>query len=112
MSDIPSSTTESIAWVRRVDRALGHAAAEVRLLGAVTPIDVERERSRLIRAFEAGREATPRWEYPRGTRAIVREHLAAAEAELRGVDGLLAVAYAARAAEVALEAAAADAAGT
>ena len=102
---------EHPSWVRRVDRPLARAAAEVRLLGAVTPTNAERERTRMIAEVEAGGDARPRWEYARAHDSV-REHLAEAEAALRGETGALAEAYAARVAEVRLEAEMATVAGT
>jgi hypothetical protein len=77
----------------------------------VTPTNAERERARMIAAVESGGEARPRWEYAK-SRDSSREALAAADAALRGERGPLADAYAARIAEIALEAEIATLAGT
>lgn len=106
------SPHEIAPWTRRVDRLLARAAREVRLLGAVTPVDVERERARVEAAFAAGRDARPDWRYARAPRTDARELAAAALRELQGAGGPLAEAYAARAAEIDLEARLAEAAGT
>ncbi len=100
-------------WTRRVDRLLVRAMREVRLLGAVTAVDAERERARIIAAFEAGAVTEPRWEYAHSPRTEARELLAAAERELRDTEpSALKHAYDARITELDLETELADAAGS
>lgn len=100
-------------WTQHVDRALAAAARAVRLLGVVTPINADEERARAVAAFEAGRDASPRWEYRRDARADIDERLAAASRTLaREAQGELADLYAARVEEIALEARIAAAVGT
>ncbi len=99
--------------IARFDPVLMEAAREVQLLGAVTPIDASSERARLAAAFESGRDITPGWIYPRAIRTSVRRGLDAVDRELAHEPPTPLVAlYRARARELALEAAIAEAAGT
>jgi len=65
-----------------IERLVTHAAREVQLLAALTPIDAHAERARLIRDVLAKRPATPRWTYaPRAHDELIGA-LDAAEAML------------------------------
>jgi hypothetical protein len=97
------------------DRALSRAASVIRLLGAVAPRNGDAERARVIAAFEAGGEARPRWTYSPSEQVELARELDAISLGLEaiwiGEGEPLAGVYAARAAEMALEARLASAAG-
>jgi hypothetical protein len=96
-----------------IDRALAQAAREVRLLGAVTPLDAAKERARLAAAAEAGGAIVPRWSYPPQDRRRVRLGLDELVRVLLPLSGLpLAALFLARARELAEEAALVDAIGS
>lgn len=100
-------------WTARIDAALERAAAAIRLLAAVTPENVVAERARLVALAESGGTLAPAWKYRRVTTGEARPLL---DAVLRALDAVasepLAAVYRARAEELALEAAIAEAAGT
>ena len=89
-------------------RPLLAAAARVRLLGAVAPVDADAERARLIAEATAGRDAVPRWSYPREDLDPLARDLELLAAELetdaQDRDAPLSLLYSARARELGLEA--------
>jgi hypothetical protein len=99
-------------WLFRAERLLIEAVRSVRLLGSVVPRNAAPERLRLIQAFEAGGEATPRWTYARTDHSALRKALARAAARLGTEPHPIAQLYAARARELEIEAALASEAGT
>jgi hypothetical protein len=95
-----------------LDRALAGAAREVRLLAAVTPLNLGDERIRLAEEIRRGRPAVPRFVYARSTRTDLRRLLdALADAVPDHVDGPLSSLYQERIAELSLEAQIAESAG-
>jgi hypothetical protein len=96
-----------------LDRALGQAVREVRLLGAVTPTNLTEERERLARDLERGRPATPRYVYAPVQRMELRRMLEALTSRVDDVmPASLARVYRARIAELDLEARIAEASGS
>ena len=74
-----SGLQEQGAGLRRaVERLVLLASREVQLLGSLTPVDAHRERTRLVEALEAGREASPQWTYARVAHDDLRRALEAA----------------------------------
>ena len=100
------------AWVSSSDRALTMAAAQVRLIRAVTPTNTDDELAALAEAFERKAPRLPRWRYD--APAIAPELARALEelAVFLEKEPPLGPLYAARARELRLEAALVDAAGT
>lgn len=85
------------------DRALSLVLDEVRLIHAATAENAASELARLCEAWEAGREARPRFRYPKvPVRPELRGALERLAEALEG-EGPLGVVYAARARELALE---------
>jgi hypothetical protein len=96
-----------------IDRLVVRAAREIQPLATVTPIDVRRERDRLVGELLAGRRPVPRWRYvPRGHDEL-RRALDAAERRLaHRVEGALEGLYLGKIRELSLEAAICASAGT
>jgi hypothetical protein len=95
-----------------LDRALARAVQEVRLLAAVTPLNLASERIRLLRELERGGAAVPRFVYARSTRTLLLRALdAMAQSLLRHVDGPLESLYGERIDELRIEAHIAESAG-
>lgn len=85
----------------------------VRLLGTMAPRNAPAERARLVAAWEAGREERPRWSYVRADHSDLARALEKEAEALEKEEGTpLALAYAARARELALEAELSSAVGT
>jgi hypothetical protein len=104
--------TATPRWIADADRALGGAAARVRVLAASTPSNLAAELARLEGAWARGVEEAPRFTYAplEDVGALPSELLRAGEAlEARGELGAV---YAARARELASEAALAASVGT
>jgi hypothetical protein len=78
-------SVEERPWMSRVSRVLASAAREVRMLSALTPLDAQLERERLIAEVLSGRAAIPRWTYARRP----QEHLAMLRRALDAAFGLL-----------------------
>lgn len=78
----------------------------------MAPRNAAQERARLVSAWESGDEAAPRWSYARTDHAELRAALEEETRRLEEEETPLGRAYAARAAELALEAALASAVGT
>ena len=104
------------AWMKPAERLLDEAMGRIRLLGAVTPIEASRERARLISAFERGDAARPEWRYVSVAHDDLRRALDALVFEIEAAEGpsggALGRVYAARARELAEEAALAAQAGS
>jgi hypothetical protein len=99
--------------LRALDGPLHRISREVRLLGAVTPLDAARERARLVAAFERGDGTDPRWRYAPLELPDARRQLLALSERVDAMPGSpLARLYAARVRELACEAALVDAIGT
>src|SRR3954454_6516707 len=94
----------SRGWLASADRALGLATDRIRLIRAVTPVNVREELGRLEQAFAQGAPRPPRWSYER--RPIEVELPRALETRARFVEGEgpLGARYAERARELSLEA--------
>jgi hypothetical protein len=100
-------------FTRSIARLLLPAARAVKLLAAVAPTNVVSERARLMAAFAAGGEATPRWAYARAERLDAEAMIITAERALARVEASpLRDLYAARIEELALEIALAGAVAT
>jgi hypothetical protein len=100
-------------WLAPVERLLARAIAETKLLGVATPLGAEEERARLVAAIDAGRRPAPRWTYaPMPEADALRRALDDAANALARIASPLALAYAARARELALEVELAGAVGT
>jgi len=96
-----------------VERLVLLASREVKLLASLTPLDAHRERTRLVEALEAGREAAPRWRYVRAPHDDLRRALDDAERGLaEDAETSLDRLYLDRVRELALEAELCAAAGT
>src|SRR5580658_7596712 len=92
--------------LRALDGPLHRISREVRLLGAVTPLDAARERARLVAAFERGDGTDPRWRYAPLELPDARRQLLALSERVDAMPGSpLARLYAARVRELACEAA-------
>jgi len=99
----------------QVEHLLATAMRTVRLLGSVVPRNALEERARILAALKAGRIAMPRWTYARHSHTTVQRALEHAGEHLMRLDHEahpIAQLYAARARELAIEAAIASAAGT
>src|SRR5262250_813067 len=99
-------------WVLRATAALAEAGGRVRVIAASTPGNLRRELGRLEQAWRATGEEAPRFAYEappdhRGLRGVL--DAIAGELESRGDLGAI---YAARAREMADDAALCEAAGT
>jgi len=95
-----------------LDRALARAAREVRLLAAVTPLNLADERVRLARELERGGPAVPRFVYARSARSELRRALdAMARAVPEEVSAPLSLLYRERIEELSVEAQIAESAG-
>lgn len=95
-----------------IERLVAHAAHEVQMLAALTPLQAYRERERLVRTLQQKKRASPRWAYTPIAHDELRRALDAAERVLaRGADPLQ-VLYLSRVRELSLEAALCAAAGT
>lgn len=70
----------------RVETVAIECARELRLLGAVTPVNAREERERLERAFAQGREVAPRWLYSAHDVRSIRERLAAVHIGAKSFD--------------------------
>lgn len=94
------------------ERTLRRAERQVALIDSCVPLNAREERERLLAAWQAGRVEVPRWVLPeRASLAELRRELdevATFAARAGGLEGL----YAARAEELALEAALVEARGT
>jgi hypothetical protein len=100
-------------WLEPIERLVARAAREVRLLAALTPLEVERERARLVAALRSGGRAVPRWRYAPVGHDEVRRALDAAERLLVPEShGPIEALYLARVRELSVEAALCAAAGT
>ncbi len=109
----PMTDADAPRWTVAADRLLLRAMRETKLLGVATPIDADVERERLARAFTSGQVAWPRWSYrPLEGAGALAGALEALARELEGETSPLGLAYAARARELAREAAMAGAVGT
>jgi hypothetical protein len=98
---------------RPIARLLLPAARAVKLLAAVGPTNVVGERARLMVAFAAGGEATPRWTYARAERLDAEAMVITAERALGRIEASPhRDLYAARIEELALEIALATAVAT
>ncbi|HEY1697664.1 MAG TPA: tyrosine/phenylalanine carboxypeptidase domain-containing protein [Polyangiaceae bacterium] len=99
--------------LRAVARLVLHASRAVQMLGALTPQDAHRERTRLVGALSAGRPAVPRWTYAPWDGDDVRRALDAAERAIarEAAPGLEALMLE-RVRELSLEASLCAAAGT
>jgi hypothetical protein len=96
-----------------LDRGLGQAVREVRLLLAVTPRNLTEERERLRRELADGRAPVPRYEYVPAKRTELRRLLESLAARVHNaVPKSLANTYEARIAELDLEARIAEASGS
>lgn len=95
-----------------IERLLLRAAAEVRLLGALTPTAADGERERLTADLRRGRCPLPRWAYAPAHHDELRYALDAAERELGRSGEPLHRVYHARLRELSVEAALSAAAGT
>lgn len=96
-----------------IQRLVAHAARKVQLLAALTPLEVKRERARLVAALRSGARAVPRWEYAPVGHDEVRRALDAAERLLVPEShGPLEALYLARVRELSVEASLCAAAGT
>lgn len=100
-------------WMEPIRRLVAHATREVQLLAALTPLEVKRERARLVGVLRSGDRAVPRWEYAPVGHDEVRRALDAAERLLVPEShGPLEALYLARVRELSVEAALCAAAGT
>jgi hypothetical protein len=96
-----------------IERLVTHAARQVQLLSALTPVEAQVERARLVGELRAGRWPRPRWRYAPQNHDRLRRTLEAAETALaRGRPTPLEAVYLARVRELSLEAALCTAAGT
>ncbi|MDP8999973.1 MAG: flavohemoglobin expression-modulating QEGLA motif protein [Myxococcota bacterium] len=95
-----------------IERLVAHAAREVQMLAALTPLQAYRERQRLVGAIQSGKPALPRWTYAPVAHADLRSALAAAERVLARGGEPLQLLYLGRVRELSLEAALCAAAGT
>jgi hypothetical protein len=96
-----------------IERLVAHAAAEVRLLATLTPLNAEEERGRLTADLRAGRAPMPRWKYaPRDTTSLRRALEGAEWALDRLGPSPLSGAYRARVLELCIELALCAAAGS
>src|SRR5258706_11936659 len=92
-------------WLGPVQSLLARAPGETKLLGIATPINAAEERARLVAALESGHPELPRWRYAAMDGAdALRRALDAAGHALDAIGSPLALAYAARARELAIEA--------
>jgi hypothetical protein len=95
-----------------LDRALARAVHEVRLLAAVTPVNLQAERVRLAVELERGEAALPRFVYAPSARTDLRRALDAMAEALSGeVDAPLETLYRERIEELSLEARIAESVG-
>jgi hypothetical protein len=100
------------AWVSGADRALTLAAAQIRVIRAVTPANADTERAALEEDFRRGAPRAPTWRYdPLPVPADLPRALEAL-ATFMDKEPPLGPIYAARARELCLEAAIVDATGT
>lgn len=99
-------------WLIRAERLLIEAVRSVRLLGSVVPRNAAQERARLVEAFEAGQQPTPRWSYARSDHMALRKALARAAHRLETEAHPVGKLYAERARELEIEAALASEVGT
>jgi hypothetical protein len=114
-TDVAPPTSPGPAWLRQeaIDRLVTRAAREIQPLSTLTPVDVRRERNRLVDELTARRRAMPRWTYAPRNHDELRRALDAADRRLTAtVDGALDELYLARIRELSLEAALCAAAGT
>jgi hypothetical protein len=95
-----------------IEQLVIHAAREVQLLAALTPVEAHRERARLGADLRAKRSAVPRWTYWPVRHDGLRHALDAAERVLCRSSDPEHVLYLARVRELALEAALCAAAGS
>jgi len=98
-----------VPLLEEVDRALAELAPAVRLLAAVTPVNVRAESQRLRAAFAADGEALPRWRYTTPTPPLAA--LGRLSRLVRSCEGALVGLYAARIDELILEARMVEAVG-
>ena len=109
----PSTPRTPGAWLGPIERLVVHAAREVRLLAALTPVDAHLERARLVRAVAGKRPAVPRWTYaPRSHEELLHALGAAAAMLEKGDETPLEALYLARIRELSVEATLCAAAGT
>jgi hypothetical protein len=97
-----------------IDRLIARAAREVQVLAALTPVEAQRERTRLVAQVRAGKPAQPTWTYAPTSHVALRAALEAAETELarRCTASAVEVLYLERLRELCLETAICEAAGT
>jgi hypothetical protein len=95
-----------------IEQLVIHAAREVQLLAALTPVDAHRERARLVAEFCAKRSASPRWTYLPAAHDALRRALDAADRTLSRSSDPGHLLYLARLRELALEAALCASVGT
>lgn len=109
----PLAERDDAGYLGPIERLVAHAAGEVRLLAALTPLNAPQERARLTADLRAGRPLVPRWTYaPRDHEGLRRALDAAVGALERLADAPLAGEYQARVRELSLELALCAAAGT
>ncbi|HEX3769569.1 MAG TPA: tyrosine/phenylalanine carboxypeptidase domain-containing protein [Polyangiaceae bacterium] len=95
-----------------VERLLARAAHEIRVLSALTPLDAQAERARLIEAVRAGERPEPRWRYAVRPHDELRRALDTVESILeRGAHSPAESLFLERARELAVEAALCASAG-
>ena len=99
-------------WALRATAALADAGARVRVIAANTPLNLRRELVRLERAWRAGGALAPRFTYEPPTDHAALRAVLEAVADALSAHGELGAIYAARAREIADDAAVCEAAGT
>jgi hypothetical protein len=110
------AVTPPVEGSRPVARLVAAAVRDVQILSASTPLDVRRERARLVGALRGGRPMLPRWEYASRCLDDLRSALEAAERALarstRDLAESTGAVWLQRVRELSLEAALCAAAGT
>jgi hypothetical protein len=111
--DPGGSRAAGVSHLAPIERLVTHAAAEVRVLATLTPVNALEERARLTAELRAGRAPVPRWTYAPRDHQGLRRALDAADGALdRLGDAPLAGEYQGRVRELLLELALCAAAGT
>jgi hypothetical protein len=112
MSTLPPAAGPRSRVPSSIENLLVHAVREVQLLAALTPVEAQKERARLVAELRNGRRASPCWMYAPVSHDELRRALDVAECTLLRLSEPEHELYLARVRELSLEASLCAAAGT
>src|SRR5258708_5132785 len=104
MSTLPPASSRRSRVPSAIENLLVHAVREVQLLAALTPVEAQKERARLVAELRNGRRASPCWMYAPVSHDELRRALDVAECALLRLSEPEHGLYLARVRELSLEA--------